>query len=53
MCSGTRLSWKFSGQSGLSKVAGWWQKSSATWLVSAGYYAWHFFVDGVFKINYH
>ena len=34
--------------SGLSKVAGFWRKSPPTWLVSAGYSAWHFFMDGVF-----
>ena len=38
--------------SGLSKVAGCWQKSPPTLLVFAGYSAWHFFADGVFKINY-
>ena len=34
--------------SGLSKVAGCQWKSPPTWLVSAGYSAWHFFMDGVF-----
>ena len=34
--------------SGLSKVAGCQQKSPPTWLVSSGYSAWHFFMDGVF-----
>ena len=34
--------------SGLSKVAGCQWKSLPTWLVSAGYSAWHFFMDGVF-----
>ena len=34
---------------GLSKVAGCRQKSPPTWLVSAGYSAWHFFTDGLFK----
>ena len=33
--------------SGLSKVAGCQQKPLSTWLVSAGYSAWHFFMDGV------
>ena len=33
---------------GLSKVAGCRQKSPPTWLVSAGYSAWHFFTDGIF-----
>ena len=32
--------------SGLSKVAGCRRKLPPTWLVSAGYSAWHFFVDG-------
>ena len=32
--------------SGLSKQAGCWGKSPSTWLLSAGYSAWHFFVDG-------
>ena len=34
--------------SGLSKVAGCRWKSPPTWLVSAGYSAWHFFMDGIF-----
>ena len=33
---------------GLSKVAGCWQKSPPTWLVLAGHSVWHFFTDGVF-----
>ena len=33
---------------GLSKVASCRQKSSPTWLVSAGYSAWHFFTDDIF-----
>ena len=33
---------------GLSKVAGCRQISLPTWLVSAGYSAWHFFMDGIF-----
>ena len=33
---------------GLSKVASLQRKSPPTWLVSAGYSAWHFFTDGVF-----
>ena len=33
---------------GLLTVAGCWWKSPPTWLVSAGYSAWHFFTDGVF-----
>ena len=33
---------------GLTKVAGCWRKSPPTWLVSAGYSAWYFFMDGVF-----
>jgi len=37
--------------SGLSKVAGCWQKSPPTWLVSAGYSAWHFFMDMAFFKN--
>ena len=37
---------------GLSKVAGCRRKSLPTWLVSAGYSAWHFFSDGVFQIKY-
>ena len=32
--------------SGLSKVAGCRRKLPPTWLVSAGYSAWHFFADG-------
>ena len=36
----------------LSKVAGCWRKSPPTWLVLAGYSAWHFFTDGVFYIKY-
>ena len=32
---------------GLSKVAGCQQKSPPTWLVSAGYSAWHSFTDGI------
>ena len=35
-------------QTGLSKVAGCRQKSPPTWLESAGYSAWHFFMDGIF-----
>ena len=35
-------------KAGLSKVAGCWQKSPPTWLVLAGYSAWHFFTDGTF-----
>ena len=35
-------------KSGLSKVAGCRQKLLPTWLVPAGYSAWHFFTDGVF-----
>ena len=38
--------WDFG--SGLSKVSGCRWKSSPTWLVSAGYSAWHFFTDDVF-----
>ena len=34
--------------SGLSKVAACQRKSPPTWLVSTGYPAWHFFMDGVF-----
>ena len=34
--------------SGLSKVTGCRRKSPPTWLVSAGYSAWHFFMDVVF-----
>ena len=37
---------------GLSKVAGGWQKSQPTWLVSAGYSAWHFFTDSIFLKKY-
>ena len=37
---------------GLWKVAGCQRKSLPTWLVSAGYSAWHFFTDGVFSIKY-
>ena len=33
---------------GLSKAAGCRRKLPPTWLVSAGYSAWHFFTDGVF-----
>ena len=33
---------------GLSRVAGCWQKSLPTWLVSAGYSAWNFVTDGIF-----
>ena len=39
-------------QSGLSKVAGCQRKSPPTWLVSAGFSAWHFFMDDVFEIKY-
>ena len=35
-------------QAELLKVAGCRRKSPATWLVSAGYSAWHFFTDGIF-----
>ena len=38
--------WDFG--SGLSKVSGCRWKSPPTWLVSAGYSAWHFFMDDVF-----
>ena len=31
---------------GLSKVAGSRRESPPTWLQSAGYSAWHFFMDG-------
>ena len=34
--------------SGLSKVAGCWQKSPPPWLVPTSYSAWHFITDGVF-----
>ena len=34
-----------SGLTGLSKVAGCWRKSLPTWLVSASYFAWYFFMD--------
>ena len=37
---------------GLSKVDGCRRKSPPTWLVSASYSARHFFMDGVFKIEY-
>ena len=37
---------------GLSKVAGCQPISLLTWLVLAGYSAWHFFTGGVFKIKY-
>ena len=37
---------------GLSKVAGCLRKSPPTWLVLTGHSAWHFFIDGVFKIKY-
>ena len=37
---------------GLSKVSGCWRKSTHTWLVSASYSAWHFFMDGVVQIKY-
>ena len=37
---------------GLSKVASCWQKSSPTWLVSAGYTVRHFFTDGIFYLKY-
>ena len=36
---------------GLSKVAGCRWKSRPTWLVSAGYSAWHFFMDDVFQLK--
>ena len=36
------------GTSGLSKVASYRRKSPPTWLKSASYSAWHFFMDGVF-----
>ena len=34
------------------KVAGCHQKSPPTWLELTGYSAWHFFMDGFFKIKY-
>ena len=34
---------------GLSKEAGYQQKSPPTWLVSASYSVWHFFTDDIFK----
>ena len=37
---------------GLSKVAGCRRKSPPTWLVSAGYSAWHFFTGSVFFKKY-
>ena len=37
---------------GLSKVAGCRRKLPPTWLLSAGYSAWHSFIDGVFWIKY-
>ena len=40
-------------KAGLSKVSGCQRKLLPTWLVSAGYLAWHFFMDGVFSIKYH
>ena len=39
-------------ESALSKVASCWWKSLPAWLVSAGYSAWHFFMDGVFLKKY-
>ena len=39
-------------ESALSKGAGCWWKSLPAWLVSAGYSAWHFFMDGVFLKKY-
>ena len=39
-------------ESALSKVASCWWKSLPTWAVSAGYSAWHFFMDGVFLKKY-
>ena len=38
-------------RAGLSKVAGCRQISPPTRLVSAGYSAWHFFMDGIFLKN--
>ena len=35
-------------QAGFSKVAGCRRKLLPTWLVSAGYSAWHFFMGGFF-----
>ena len=35
-------------QAGFSKVAGCRRKLLPTWLVSAGYSAWHFFMGGLF-----
>ena len=42
------LPFKFGVLAGLSKVASCWLKWPPTCLVSASYYAWHFFADGVF-----
>ena len=39
---------KLEGFAGLSKIAGCRGKLAPTWLVSAGYSTWHFFMDGVF-----
>ena len=36
---------------GLSKVASCMANFAPTWLVSAGYSAWHFFTDGIFLIK--
>ena len=36
----------------LSKVARCQRKSPPAWLVLAGYSAWHFFTDGIFKMKY-
>ena len=36
----------------VSKEAGCRQKSLPTWLISAGYSAWHFFINSVFSIEY-
>ena len=42
----------FECSAGLSKVAGCRQKLPPTWLVLAGYSAWHFFMEGIFSIKY-
>ena len=39
-------------ETGVSKEAGCQQKSLPTWLISAGYSAWHFFTNSVFSIEY-
>ena len=46
-CSSRRIEKNVIMCPGLSKVVGCWRKSPPTWLVFAGFSAWHFFTDDV------